>query len=35
MLRHFWHEFEYAIVNQRFYVDDLAAGRVAPTEQAA
>jgi len=25
-LRHFWHEFEYAIVNKRFYVDDELAG---------
>ena len=25
-LRHFWHEFEYAIVNKRFYVDDERAG---------
>jgi NADH-quinone oxidoreductase subunit F len=33
-LRHYWSEFEYAIVNKRFYVDDLAAGRVA-VEQAA
>ncbi|MGQ4659137.1 NADH-quinone oxidoreductase subunit NuoF [Lysobacter sp. F6437] len=31
-LRHFWDEFEYAIVNKRFLVDDQAAGKV---EQAA
>ena len=31
-LRHFWAEFEYAIVNKRFLVDDQAAGNV---EQAA
>ena len=35
-LRHYWHEFEYAIVNQRFYVDDERAGRlVKPVEAAA
>ena len=35
-LRHYWHEFEYAIVNQRFYVDDERAGRlVKPVEVAA
>ncbi|HZH43957.1 MAG TPA: NADH-quinone oxidoreductase subunit NuoF [Lysobacter sp.] len=27
-LRHFWNEFEYAIVNKRFLVDDQAAGTV-------
>ncbi|AWV07056.1 NADH-quinone oxidoreductase subunit NuoF [Marilutibacter maris] len=31
-LRHFWNEFEYAIVNKRFLVDDQAAGKV---EEAA
>jgi NADH-quinone oxidoreductase subunit F len=38
-LRHFWSEFEYAIVHKRFYVDDLAAGTLAnatpSVEQAA
>ena len=35
-LRHFWHEFEYAIVNKRFYVDDDRAGTlVRPVEVAA
>ena len=35
-LRHFWHEFEYAIVNKRFYVDDERAGTlVKPVEVAA
>ncbi len=34
-LRHFWHEFEYAIVNKRFYVDDEAKGQLVGTEQAA
>jgi NADH-quinone oxidoreductase subunit F len=38
-LRHFWSEFEYAIVHKRFYVDDLAAGTLAAAtnhvEQAA
>ncbi|MDQ3159718.1 MAG: hypothetical protein M3Q51_01700, partial [Pseudomonadota bacterium] len=28
MLRHYWDEFEYAIVNQRFLVDDQRAGTV-------
>ena len=28
MLRHFWHEFEYAIVNKRFLVDDERDGKV-------
>ncbi|MBO9718316.1 MAG: NADH-quinone oxidoreductase subunit NuoF, partial [Pseudoxanthomonas sp.] len=28
MLRHFWHEFEYAIVNKRFLVDDERDGTV-------
>jgi NADH-quinone oxidoreductase subunit F len=27
-LRHFWNEFEYAIINRRFLVDDQRAGRV-------
>lgn len=34
-LAQFWNEFEYAIVNKRFYVDDLAGGTVVPSEQAA
>jgi NADH-quinone oxidoreductase subunit F len=35
-LRHFRHEFEYAIVNRRFYVDDERAGTLAkPVEVAA
>ena len=34
MLRHYWHEFEYAIVNKRFYVDDVANGTIN-VEQAA
>lgn len=38
-LAQFWNEFEYAIVNKRFYVDDVAAGTVvampSPSEQAA
>ncbi len=29
-LRHFWDEFEYAIVNRRFLVDDQLAGTVVP-----
>jgi NADH-quinone oxidoreductase subunit F len=29
-LRHFWDEFEYAIVNKRFLVDDERAGTVLP-----
>ncbi len=29
-LRHYWHEFEYAIVNKRFLVDDEQAGTVIP-----
>jgi NADH-quinone oxidoreductase subunit F len=33
-LRHFWHEFEYAIVNKRFYVDDEAKGQLATAEAA-
>jgi NADH-quinone oxidoreductase subunit F len=33
-LRHFWHEFEYAIVNKRFYVDDELAGTLARTSEA-
>ena len=39
MLRHYWDEFEYAIVNQRFLVDDQRAGTVfskpVATEQVA
>jgi NADH-quinone oxidoreductase subunit F len=34
-LRHYWHEFEYAIVNKRFYVDDELAGTLAGAEKAA
>jgi NADH-quinone oxidoreductase subunit F len=34
-LRHFWHEFEYAIVNGRFYVDDERAGTLVKTEKVA
>jgi NADH-quinone oxidoreductase subunit F len=34
-LRHFWHEFEYAIVNKRFYVDDERAGTLAQKVEAA
>ena len=34
-IRHFRHEFEYAIVNGRFLVDDEAAGTVVPREVAA
>ena len=35
-LRHYWNEFEYAIVNKRFLVDDQRAGTVAATaEQVA
>jgi NADH-quinone oxidoreductase subunit F len=34
-LRHFWHEFEYAIVNKRFLVDDEAAGTVVQQVAAA
>jgi NADH-quinone oxidoreductase subunit F len=34
-LRHFWHEFEYAIVNKRFYVDDERAGTLIRSEVAA
>ena len=30
-LAQFWNEFEYAIVNKRFYVDDVAAGTVVPS----
>jgi len=33
-LRHFWHEFEYAIVNKRFYVDDELAGTLARPAEA-
>jgi NADH-quinone oxidoreductase subunit F len=32
-LRHFWHEFEYAIVHKRFYVDDALAGTLATTSE--
>ena len=35
MLRHFWHEFEYAIVNKRFLVDDQRAGTVIESKVAA
>ena len=34
-LRHFWHEFEYAIVNGRFLVDDQKAGTVVGDKVAA
>ena len=34
-LRHFWDEFEYAIVNKRFLVDDQRDGTVAPKQVAA
>ena len=34
-IRHFRHEFEYAIVNRRFLVDDEAAGTVVPQGVAA
>jgi NADH-quinone oxidoreductase subunit F len=34
MLRHFWHEFEYAIVNKRFLVDDERDGTVVGTPGA-
>jgi hypothetical protein len=34
-LRHFWSEFEYAIVNGRFLVDDQRAGTVAQQQVAA
>ncbi len=34
-LRHFWNEFEYAIVNRRFLVDDEAAGTVVQQVVAA
>jgi NADH-quinone oxidoreductase subunit F len=34
-LRHFWHEFEYAILNKRFLVDDQRAGTVIETKVAA
>ena len=33
-LRHYWHEFEYAIQNRRFLVDDQRAGSVLETEAA-
>ena len=34
-LRHFWDEFEYAIVNKRFLVDDQRAGTVIEKKVAA
>ncbi|TBR13553.1 MAG: NADH oxidoreductase (quinone) subunit F [Lysobacter sp.] len=34
-LRHYWHEFEYAIVNHRFLVDDEAAGTVVTQQGVA
>ena len=34
-LRHYWHEFEYAIVNRRFYVDDERAGTLLEPAQVA
>ena len=34
-LRHFWHEFEYAIVNGRFYVDDERTGTLIKTVEVA
>ena len=34
-LRHFWNEFEYAILNKRFLVDDQRAGRVVEQQVAA
>ena len=34
-LRHFWNEFEYAIVNKRFLVDDQRAGTVIESKVAA
>ncbi|GAB6436518.1 hypothetical protein bcgnr5380_63790 [Bacillus cereus] len=34
-LHHFWDEFEYAIVNKRFLVDDQAAGTVVEKKVAA
>ena len=34
-LRHYWHEFEYAIVNRRFLVDDQRAGTVVAAKVAA
>jgi NADH-quinone oxidoreductase subunit F len=34
MLRHFWNEFEYAIVNRRFLVDDQRQGTVVPKQEA-
>ena len=34
-LRHFWHEFEYAIVNGRFYVDDERAGTLVKSVEVA
>ena len=34
MLRHFWDEFEYAIVNKRFLVDDQRDGKVVPKQIA-
>ena len=35
MLRHYWDEFEYAIVNQRFLVDDQRAGTVVQKQVTA
>ena len=34
-LHHFWNEFEYAIVNGRFLVDDQAAGTVVEKQVVA
>ena len=34
-LRHYWNEFEYAIVNKRFLVDDQRAGTVIESKVAA
>ena len=34
-LRHYWDEFEYAIVNRRFLVDDQRNGTVVPKAVAA
>jgi len=34
-LRHYWDEFEYAILNRRFLVDDQRAGTVVPKQVAA
>ncbi len=35
MLRHYWHEFEFAILNKRFLVDEPPAASVVDVEQAA